>query len=774
MNTLDNQQSKSSSKKILVVGAGPAGTTAVGDLAKKGHEVSCWEASGEIGGRANSILVKDGDFEEEIDYGAVGAIGTPNRWPVIGSILNSIGKTFGGSVERVLKGDYAELFKLSERHGLQMINFKTGSCLFDRDGKPVTMNIKEAALLIKEVLDYARHLAKWNVPLSGPITQPHPDLCKPWTELVEEKGWHTLQQQVNFFLRGAGYQDQNENGETVEDKTAAVYVAQYMNPVALLSLVFSGISGWKDGAQEMWKREIQELEENGVELRIHHPLARIVRHEDKVEAYSSNGYCESFDAVVFCCNPKLLIQEDADGQRMLQDASAEEIEVFSKLRTVDLRTIIVKATELPDKNLTNQFSFIQDRIDGQPGHFFGWFKKNNPNVYAFYVNGSGISKEKIIETLERDVEGLGGKVEEHYGYKEWKNYFPHVDPEDMDFFPRVEQLQGKGNLYFADASLSFDDMRSTVDKVRSVTARIHRDITSEEKRGQSDTLVGALASILQNAPHLLPIILNDLATLQPHQLEAFHVRLVAPLPVGVKTIVEKAGHLAQQLSVFLPQAATALPKAVASALQQVAQVSVSPAERIASVASSISSTAINSAKSLAGAIPESISTTVSSMRTPLADIVQKAANALPQQITDTAHWGSEFTKFIAAYITQAKEQSSILSMQNNKPSDLSSDELLALDGEKLREIAGHQDVHIRKWDGSGTFDKMSLVEHVSERPTSRAAFIRVTGGSSRDTATVFEAVTEAQLLAAGKSISDIHLGSRIPKLKLGNNRTLKH
>jgi hypothetical protein len=456
-------------QRILVVGAGPAGVRAAGNLNKHGHHVTCWEATDEIGGRANSIEVNDNGIKQKIDYGAVGAIGSPNGY--LGGLRKTLGKAMGGVFERALYGDYAHLFDLSERHKCKIIDFDTRSNIFDNKGNPVSITLGEMFSIAKEIPSYLYHLYKWNLPYSGPITQPHPELCQPWTTLVEQKGWHTLARTFNIFVRGAGYQDQGK-----EDETAAVYVAQYMNFAALFSLAFSGICGWEDGAQEMWKREAEELQHDGVNFHASHALTGIRREGNHIEACSSDGIWEQFDKVVFCSNPKLLIEKSPDGNSILHNPTFEEVETFSKLHTVDLRTVIIKATGLPDANLTNQFTFIEDRIDGKTGQFFSWFKKKNKDVYAFYINGSGLSEREIKTKLEADIEALGGKVERYFGYREWKNYFPHVDPKDMDYFERKHQLQGRDNLYYADASGAFDDMRSTVDHVDFVTELVQSDL----------------------------------------------------------------------------------------------------------------------------------------------------------------------------------------------------------------------------------------------------------------------------------------------------------
>ncbi|HVK54682.1 MAG TPA: DUF4157 domain-containing protein, partial [Burkholderiales bacterium] len=68
-----------------------------------------------------------------------------------------------------------------------------------------------------------------------------------------------------------------------------------------------------------------------------------------------------------------------------------------------------------------------------------------------------------------------------------------------------------------------------------------------------DTLAEAVASLLKSAPYLLPILLNDLTKVEPHELEAIGQRLAAPLPAGIKKLGGQTGFVIQQLTSFLPE-----------------------------------------------------------------------------------------------------------------------------------------------------------------------------------------------------------------------------
>jgi len=49
--------------KIVVIGAGVGGMTAAARLAKKGHEVSIYEASGRTGGKCRTEWIGDYAFD---------------------------------------------------------------------------------------------------------------------------------------------------------------------------------------------------------------------------------------------------------------------------------------------------------------------------------------------------------------------------------------------------------------------------------------------------------------------------------------------------------------------------------------------------------------------------------------------------------------------------------------------------------------------------------------------------------------------------------------
>lgn len=54
--------------KIAVIGAGPAGLAAAFDFARAGHDVSCYEASGQVGGLAGGFKAEGWDWSLEKYY----------------------------------------------------------------------------------------------------------------------------------------------------------------------------------------------------------------------------------------------------------------------------------------------------------------------------------------------------------------------------------------------------------------------------------------------------------------------------------------------------------------------------------------------------------------------------------------------------------------------------------------------------------------------------------------------------------------------------------
>ncbi|CAD6263388.1 unnamed protein product [Miscanthus lutarioriparius] len=150
-----------------------------------------------------------------------------------------------------------------------------------------------------------------------------------------------------------------------------------------------------------------------------------------------------------------------DGENEVVELNDLERELFSKVRTIDYYTTVVKIEGF--QHMPKGFFYFGEYMEdpttvGHPVAMQRFFADTNIFLFWSYGNSADIKESYVAKCVTNVVTSMGGTVQKVLLQRRFK-YFPHVSSEDMKngFYEKVEsQLQGFQNTYFVGGLLAFE------------------------------------------------------------------------------------------------------------------------------------------------------------------------------------------------------------------------------------------------------------------------------------------------------------------------------
>jgi hypothetical protein len=424
---------KNENIKIAVIGAGVSGLTAAIYLKKLGYRnVTVFERESYVGGKVLSY-----EYEGNIyDLGAI----------IIGDEKN-----------------YKNYHELLAGYDIPFENF-TSPIVAHLDGRCCSFEH-----FFKTNYSFARTLRalfnmlflgfKFKKYLSGGFVDAAPELYINFEDFMHKYKIEPIADTLCPFLIGCGY--------GCYEEIPAIYIFRFLWLFFRSNLRFknlaklwreelsSGISGCKNGCQELWLKIAGDLHvETNTEVEsIKRNIAGTELNEGLKIEIVANGKTRVFD--------RLIISSPLDETLHYLDVSDEEKQLFSKIVNTDYYVTLFKGEGF-SKSL-----FVRDHIyPSTKGKTVAIFCKHcDSNVYTGYqICPPDTHPDELIEILKNDVEKLGGRFDEVITQKNWR-YFPRVDTEALraGFYERLDELQGQRGTYYIGAIMNFETLENTVD-----------------------------------------------------------------------------------------------------------------------------------------------------------------------------------------------------------------------------------------------------------------------------------------------------------------------
>lgn len=411
--------------KFLIVGAGPAGTTAASILKQNGYAATVLEKSDEIGGKCNTT-------RNGTDMGAI-------AWT---------------------RGYYRQVIGTSDRLDVPR-DQRMGYTAYGADGRPSQdAGILEKAQTAEQFLRYAlRHVLAWGG-IRGPAIRDVPEDLKhvSWDQLMQQ--FPQLGARLKVPTTSFGY----------HHDTPAPYNAKYMNPECLTNMAIHGTGLWEGGTQQIWQKLV---EKEALDVRTGMEIRKIERGERvRVEAATKDGKDHTFtaDRLILACNPKHLV--DVLG---LPRGSAER-DHYEQIQTLDYRTYEVQIDKLKEGEAS--YGTWDANLDQLNRPVLFGKRDADRNFFVVYVNARpGTPDAEIKANICRDVALIGGENVRFRAVRHWE-YMPHADVQAIEggFFQRGNALQGKNKTVVVGSGSGLiqdilpDVLRQTTDVVESLIA----------------------------------------------------------------------------------------------------------------------------------------------------------------------------------------------------------------------------------------------------------------------------------------------------------------
>jgi oxygen-dependent protoporphyrinogen oxidase len=421
--------------KICIIGAGASSLTAAYYLEKLGYKnVTLFEKEDYVGGKVLSYKYEGKTY----DLGAI----------IIGN-----------------KDNYKVCHELLAAHDIPLENFTTPDVAY-LDGcrcsfEQYFRNQYSLARAIRAFMSMFFLAIKFRKYLKNGFVDASPELFINFEDFVRKHKIEPLADTLSPFLIGCGY--------GCYEEIPAIYLFRFLwwffkSCLRFKHLVkilrgdeISNITTCKNGCQELWIKIAEKLHVETIAT-----IEKIVRTEkdQKIEIVVNNQTYQ-FD--------RLFISSPLDETIQFMDVSEEEKELFSKIEYTDYYVTLFKGEGF------NKTLFVRDHIHPHTkGRTVAICCRHcDSNVYmAYQMAPPGAKPEELMEMLGKDVEQLGGKINEVITQKHWR-YFPRVSREVLEdnFYRRLDKLQGQKGTYYIGAVMNFETLENTVDFAKELVIK---------------------------------------------------------------------------------------------------------------------------------------------------------------------------------------------------------------------------------------------------------------------------------------------------------------
>jgi protoporphyrinogen/coproporphyrinogen III oxidase len=402
------------SARIAIVGAGVSGLTAADTLKRLGYEhVTVFEKNNRVGGKV---------------YSVPGATGIAE----LGAVLAST--------------EYTLVLELADRYGIRHEPYPVDRVILDEHGirhSPESFLASRYApdAIAQAIASYAAALRMFDCSGTNGLNVHHEDLCLPFDAFAAKYGFTPIAELARSAFVGFGY--------GYYETTPAAY---FMKLIGWL-LKPGGSTGLQAGEFHMFPTGFQSLWEamaNELDVRLESDVTSIERRAAGTPMQLTVNGSQRHEADVVIVSAPLHTVERF--MRLTDDEAA----LFGQVKSNRYFVNIFTASGLG----TGEFLFFHDHErPAKINHVNAWANRN-PSVPAYIgwqLADRALGLDDVASTLVQDVAAQGGTLERIMLRQEW-DYFPHVGPEAMrnGFHEQVDALQGRGNVFYAGSTLSFE------------------------------------------------------------------------------------------------------------------------------------------------------------------------------------------------------------------------------------------------------------------------------------------------------------------------------
>ncbi|KAJ4845220.1 hypothetical protein Tsubulata_012395 [Turnera subulata] len=412
--------------RIGIVGGGPSGISTAYALTKLGYRnVTLLEKHHTAGGMCESV-----DIEGKI-YDLGGQVLAKNSAPVIFHLA---------------KEADSELEEM-DSHKLALIDASTGKY---QDSKVADDYVSVISLTL-ELQDKAKDSARIGI---HAVSEFASDLTPAY---LESRGLKSVPKSVAYGYTASGY-------GFVQDMPYA-----YIHEFTRTSMA-GKIRRFKGGYTSLWEKIAGSLP---IKVSYETEVLAVKRNSESVsvDVKNSNGEVEAleFDKIVisgsfpftsgrtYRCPAECSTEPGSE----VMDFSELEMELFSKVQTIDYYTTVLKITGLEDMPIGFYYfsEYMEDPATiGHPVAMQKFYADTDIFLFWSYGNSADVKGPEVTQLAMKVVKNMGAEVEKVVLQRRFK-YFPHVSSQDMHdgFYERVEsELQGQRNTYYVGGLMAFE------------------------------------------------------------------------------------------------------------------------------------------------------------------------------------------------------------------------------------------------------------------------------------------------------------------------------
>lgn len=397
--------------KIAVIGGGLSGLVIAYKLQKKGYKrVTVFESENRVGGKLHTIWYRGKSFE--------------------------IGAVFGLSSQKNLKALMKELNIKIDGPRISRVNCDVNGNKTMQIPKEKLGNFVRELKRLPGVLGEYKSLETINIHnIEAPLMLPFSDWCdiNDFKVLKSVYGHH-------FTSYGLG------DIYTVP----AVYVLRMLSYENLMSFMdLPEFFTWKEGTSCI----IQPLSSKITDIRLGQGIGEIsLTGENKVCVHTDFEKLE-FDSAIIA-TPLSSIPN-------IYGIDGEERELIDSIKYQSFNVYVFTADKVP----RGSGCVLENLSVKRRGHIIIWNSRwdDEELITVYTYDDPKKSKIEALQIIREDLLKLGVENPRLYQYKNWK-HCPYVDTDTLkkEFYDRIEELQGKNNIYLAGEIMSTATMENTI------------------------------------------------------------------------------------------------------------------------------------------------------------------------------------------------------------------------------------------------------------------------------------------------------------------------